>query len=219
MVKTSVLRLKEMASLELSMVDDLYETYSLTTPEGSRIFELVLKKAILSYQLRRPPDSGTVVKIMGGDRKFTFVDNFDSYLAGTIIEEDIVQIPLSVAYVKMGNNFVSATSWEYVAPDFYAQSDAELFVRYFHPFKLKISRGNDGEFTEDSYIYYLNPEDKDFQDMLTWLILKVVRNTRSAINMGSVELFPYLDTLINEYQQQISQSEDSDLKLYLLWRK
>jgi len=223
----SVLELKDLCTLEMSIVDDIYEAFSSETSVGASIFARIIKRSLLEWDRRRPPNMYKIISLTENNslsnyygNVYTFSDNFDKYVNGEIEESEIELIPSSIGYVKVGRNFISPNYWEYKKPNlFLSMGYRTVGVRFFHRYKFIYNFAPDGEFTSDSKIYFLDNSDDAFVNLVSYVLLRVIKATRDSISLNQIELFPMIDNLIQEYAQERNDSFDSDLTLLKLWRK
>ena len=112
---------------------------------------------------------------------YVFEDNFDSYLQGNIKEEDIQLIPEAIAVVSSGwANYPTSNVWAYVKPTFKSVGGTTSIKYYaFHPIRYTISP--DGRFSEDSYVYYISPNDDTFINQIALEVLTYLKQTRDAV--------------------------------------
>lgn len=161
-------------------------------------------------------------ELPGGSFSYTFVSNFDSFRAGDIAESALVLVPDGIS--RVGPGFISSRFWRYNKPILQSLRGGWIgnFCYYFAPSPYYIEISDDGEFTEDSDIYFQGDDEEHsyFQYYLNKNVGRTLRSIVDSIEVGaSPRMLPNLSQNISEYEQEIEKLKPVASALTDMWRK
>ena len=135
---------------------------------------------------------------------YVFHDNFDGFLAGNIEEKDIELVPEAIAKIITGiYNKLTKNNWRYEKPVLTLLGGATRVVYFAYP-PVKWSLSPDGDFTEDSRVYFIDPQDDEiFCEIVALNILQYLQLTRNSVTQPTgLQFFDYRET-ISKLQQDV----------------
>lgn len=159
-----------------------------------------------------------------GEGKCRFESNLELWHKGEITDPtQVMVIPFSVAYVKVkgSSSFIAADKWTYQRPllviPAYRNTTMQASISTSTTVFADINE--DGEFTEESRVYFQDIHNVNYIWNVTLALLKFIKKRVTAIDVGQVRMFPEIDSVISEYQQLIENENSAELGLYASWRK
>lgn len=153
------------------------------------------------------------------DGIYTFTDNYDDFVNGSIIEDQVELIP-KVVHTIGGNSYAYSSSyWEYKIPQLKAGA-GKMIVRGFYPFRLWYEMDAEGLPTSDSHIYGMDRVRKYpyYKTMFDYTILKSIQQRTNIVNLGSTIDILRLDSQILELKDQIEENASTSCDIYDAWR-
>ena len=212
--------------LGLTMYDSLPELLGNDVQQGMKFLKDIIERTIREYSQTAPEKME--IKLEQPGKSYTFVDNFDKYLAGEIGDRELILVPISTPFVKSATIFTSSRNWFYKKPTLYASEYAgtlpsSSYWGYFAAMPYKIEIAEDGNFTEDSVLY--STDDQRTQNgFYAFLNLEIAKRLRRMINSlslgGNMELLPHLDISIQELEEEkFKNIRRNSAHLSYLWRK
>lgn len=211
--------------LGLTMYDSLPELLGNSVESGMKYLKDIIERTIRTYSQYYPEKME--IEIKNGNKTYTFIDNFNEYLDGSITEKEVILIPITTPFYKTAGTFSSATNWHYKKPTLYATQYSGALPSgvygYYASMPYKVEIGPDNEFTEDSVLY--STDDMRSQDLfhefLNLNVAKILRRTISSLSIGgNIEVMPHLDLTIQELENSVQIAKrQSSCHLSYLWRK
>lgn len=202
----------------LPLADTVYELLHPDNERAHKIFAEYVKDSVRDVYHHYPI---VLKKTFNGGlsgSSYTFVDNFDGYLEGNIEEEDIELVPESIAKIITGiYNKLTKNNWRYEKPTLTLLGGASQIYYYaFPPIRWKLSA--DGDFTEDSRVYGLDPNDDDiFCELVALNILQYLQNTRNSVTQPTgLQFFDYRD-IISKIQDDVNEYFAVADRLYIMY--
>jgi len=188
----------------LPLVDNIYDLLNPDHEKGMRTYARFVEDtvrewynhypAVLTKSFENGVTSGT---------SYTFIDNFDDYIAGTISEDQVELVPESIARIStMWGHKTTSNNYRYIKPRLMFMVGANQITYFaFPPIRWQISP--DGKFTEDSKVYFVDINDDDvFKEAVALSILRYLQMTRNSITQPTgLQFFDFRETI--EYLQQI----------------
>jgi hypothetical protein len=189
----------------LPLADSIYELLHPDSNRAHHIFVEYLNDAVRDLY-NHYPYVGTL-KFPNGlsGSTYTFVDNFDAYIAGNIKEEDIELVPEAIARITTGiYNRVTKNNWRYEKPTLFMIGGATEVIYYAFP-PIRWSLSPDGDFTEDSRVYGLDPNDDDiFTELVALNLLQFLQMTRDSVAQPTgLQFFNYRE-IIQKLQEDVN---------------
>jgi len=205
---------------ELSIFrDEAYKAYGKTKEESSFNLIKIIERVNAIYQA-----IGAETRYfwchMDASGTYNFADNLLAYHRKEISEGALEVQPISISQVKIGSSFLSARFWEYKRPTLTVnKTSGVVLVNLSLPIKIIYEIAPDGNFTEDSCIYFQSIDNHNYIDYITLELLKNIKKRVDAVEVGQVRMFPEIGTAIQELQQRIQDSDIAEVGIYKSWRK
>jgi hypothetical protein len=149
---------------------------------------------------------------------YTFIDNFDAYIAGNITEEQVELVPEAIARIStMWGHKTTSNNYRYHKPTMFFMVGANQITYFaFPPVRWKISP--DGKFTEDSKVYFVDANDDDvFKELVALEILKFLQMTRNSVTQPTGLNFFDFREIIADLQQTVDTYFAVSASLYKCW--
>ena len=175
-------------------------------------FKAILKKALSDYELKYPLLMWDKSIYIPDNEMVTFKDNYQAYLNGDIVEDNIELIPTSVVHYTDGL-LRAYRDFTYVMPKLRIPRKGLFKISYFtkYPLILNLDKHEPKlKFTEDSHIYGISSQSgPDFTYLMYQIelyLLLYLRDQRAQMSYVDLplELFNNLDTRIGEIQADIT---------------
>lgn len=201
------------------LADDIYTLLHHDHEKGMKIFVKYVEDSLRDFYnhypavLRKTFGSG-----LSSGTSYTFVDNFDAYIAGNISEEDVELIPEAICKISsQWGHRTTSNNFKYIKPTLSLMTGANIITYYaYPPCRWKISP--DGKFTEDSAVYFVDFNDENhFIEIVALNILSFLQLTRnSVVQPTGLQFFDYRDT-ISELRQSVETFYAVSASLYQAW--
>ena len=172
--------IKDISEREVPLSDSILDLIHPDRKRALDTFARLVKRAYKEVDKHYPVSlykRFDVIQMEGYD----FTDNMDAYVAGNIEEKDIELIPEAIALVRSGLfNFPSSNTWLYRKPHLTSVGGVTWIKYYaFHPIRYEFSP--DGNFTEDSYIYFDSPDNDTSVNQVALEVLTYLKQTRETV--------------------------------------
>ncbi len=210
---------EEIMLREFPLGDSIYEFLHPDRERALKSFAKLVISAVRKYDYHYPVHLwATVNSNVTFEEGYTFFDNFEGYRLGNIKEEDITLIPEAIAVVKSTQwaTPTTANNFQYHKPKLWGVTGLTR-VKYYanHPVYYELSP--DGEFTEDSYVYYVNNRDEAFINLVALTILTYLKNTRDSVQVPTGLNFFDFSNRIAELTQQVNEDFSTSAEIYEMY--
>lgn len=206
----------EIQRRELPLADSVYEFLNRDLDRARESFIRIIKASIREYDKHYPVVMRkSMIKRLG--LTYTFRDNFEVYLAGNITEAEIELIPEAIAKLRAGwANNMTHNNWRYLKPTLHANGGINTCVYFaYHPLRYELSP--DGNFTEDSKIYYMNQDADTFINLVSFNVLNFLSTTRNTLIQPTGLQFFDFSRRLEELRTSIDLDFSTAPALYAAW--
>lgn len=200
-------------SSTLAFVD--FKVLMKTNPNATyfSIVNTLLHNSLEAHERHCPLFKRSFIFIKGND--YTFVDNFESYLAGKIPEKYVILLPKTKPFNLDGSLLHTRRSWDYNKPVLSGVfSIGSVTCDYMTSYPCITNEDKDGDdFTDDSAIYYMDfhggrTNDVLFKKQFYFHILGYLKGIKNNIRYPDMpmELLQGIDEDYNIVQAQLQES-------------
>lgn len=175
-----------------------------------KIMSSILKETKSKFEKKMPLIKRSVIVL--DDYEYIFRDNFASFEKGILTEDYTILVPHLV--VSMDTSLLHMRrSWRYLRPKLEKVYPlGQVYCDYMAPYPMTLKETNppEGDFTEDSYVYYLNLENPDsksfaFKKQFYVELLRYINNIKNNLRYPDlpIELLSGLETELQKEEQEL----------------
>jgi len=202
----------------LALADSVYDLLHPDQERAHRIFAEYVEDSVRDFYAHYPMVLRKDFKGGLSAAEYTFHDNFDGYIAGNIPEDQVELVPEAIAKIITGiYNKLTKNNWRYEKPTLTLLGGATRIYYYaIPPVRWKLSP--DGDFTEDSRVYGIDPKDEEiFCELVALNILNYLQLTRASVSQPTgLNFFDYRE-IIAKLQQDVDTFFAVSAAPYVMW--
>lgn len=206
----------EVSLREVPLMDSVIDLINPDREKALKSFDRLVRAAVREYDNHHPLCITKTFSSLSSSG-YTFIDNFEAYIAGNISESEIELVPEAIAVLGNGwFNYPTANTWRYKKPTLIGVGGTTNVKYYaFHPVRSTISA--DGDFTEDSRVYYISEKDNTFINLVAYNVLNYLKQTReSVIQPTGVQFFDFSQRL-QDLRASINDDFSVSAEVYQTW--
>lgn len=190
--------------------------------KSNKQFEYILRNAITQYSIHFSNVVTSLVSLKAGH--YDFVSNFSEYLNNpSLSEDDIILIPeyiLNIGYNRLSTRMpISKKYYDYKKPRLTSRIKSTVFVTYGTSYPLILKYGPDGNFTDDSVLYYIDEQSYSFITRLEYELLHYIKNMQSQIEIPDigVKILNNLDDQLDRVKTELDTWVDTSSHTINFW--